>query len=963
METIADSPVGESRSGRYLFSGELSRETEKAYLVGGVWFPKSQVIIENRDGSTVKISIPEWLRAAKGLSLVQSPPKSVVGGSPTANSPEKFPEIAIKCPEGLDFLPFQKEVIQYIEKTSGKCLVAADMGLGKTLVTIGWLNAHPEIRPVIVVSPASVKLNWEIEYNKWSTNCDKVVQIENGIDAFDSGTVYIVSYDILYRLLSLRDADEKDEELVITDASKCFQKISPAAIVLDECHRIKCNKTKRTKGVRAIVKKHKPQIRIIALTGTPILNKPIEIWNTLQLFDIGVFKNWVEFVKRYCDGKKTRWGWDVGGASNTEELNALLKSTCMIRRTKSEVLPDLPPKRRIIIPINRKGKSSIAEQTKFCFDILSSMDGETTEQIAEVEMLRQKTVAEKLPDAIEFIEDASEQGKVVVFAHHKFVIDELIKKFKNAAVITGETSIADRQREVERFQRDDSCTVFIGSIRAAGEGITLTAASTVVFVEMDWTPGVMRQAEDRCLDGETLVPYRRCVCNNNIGLTQISDIRVGDCVLTHRGKWEKVSGVSSRKHRGMITEIDYVGWFKPLVCTFDHKIFVKRDGANMWIPAHAAIPTDAMVFPKNDDTKRLTDVKVLDKWRVYIDANKRTECAIAGCAGRIEGRGMCRKHYRMLLGAKNRPPKPKQINPRYVRLPDRITIDDEWLYMLGFYVAEGFSSIADGKSKFVSFSAHEKERYILKRIAKKLRSIGINSTIYKCNKSKGIEMRAYSSELARWFRDWFGHGAENKFLPSEVMNLPKEQAEVFMSGYIKGDGYIRKNRVEWVSASRVLCYQMCLMAIRSGFIPTMRMVCATRKDKRTGRSRKTVHWVGAYTMNPVGNKRLMDQDRDYIYRPIRSVKTYYGRKSVYDITVENDHSLVAGFSSVHNCHRIGQKNSVNIYYLVQDGSIEVTMARILQEKQNILDSAIDGAPFDTSKSIFTDVSKAILEKA
>jgi intein/homing endonuclease len=196
-------------------------------------------------------------------------------------------------------------------------------------------------------------------------------------------------------------------------------------------------------------------------------------------------------------------------------------------------------------------------------------------------------------------------------------------------------------------------------------------------------------------------------------------------------------------------------------------------------------------------------------------------------------------------------------------------------------------------------------------------------------------MRAYSGELALWFREWFGH-RENKKIPTELLHLPPEQASIILEGYVDGDGYRRKNQVEWVSVSKTLSYQMCLLAIKSGYIPTLRRVKAKKKTQNDC-------WIGMYTKNPNGNLRLQDQDDNYIYRPVRSIKTMYAKVKVYDISVEKDHSFVTGFATAHNCHRIGQEaDTVFAYYLIANGTIENDIVQLLQRKQKVTSFLLDG---------------------
>ncbi len=267
--------------------------------------------------------------------------------------------------------------------------------------------------------------------------------------------------------------------------------------------------------------------RRVFLTGTPIVNRPIEMWPLVRSLDPnGLGKSWRAYVTRYCNGHQTRYGWDVSGASNLDELQTKLRATFMVRRLKSEVLTELPPKVRQVIDVPADGmahllraEAALFEGHKATLSKLQATVDELREQggaayTAAVEQLRTATgvafekmararldlAVAKLPFVIEHLDSVVEAtGKVVVMCWHHEIVDALLAHFGRSAVsVTGKVAIADRQAAVERFQTDPSCTVFVGTIKAAGVGLTLTAASTVVFAEQWWVPGDITQAEDRC---------------------------------------------------------------------------------------------------------------------------------------------------------------------------------------------------------------------------------------------------------------------------------------------------------------------------------------------------------------------------------------------------------------------------------------------------------------------------------
>lgn len=378
----------------------------------------------------------------------------------------------IPCPNRLKYLPFQKEAIEFaIERSS--VLLGDEMGLGKTVEAIGFLNCHPEVDTLLVVCPASLRINWAREISVWL--------ISPCVD------ITIINYDILSRLDMKKEYD---------------------VVIFDEFHYLKSRSAKRSRLCRQIRATYK-----LGLTGSPLLNRPKEAWHLLHILDPVAWpmNSYNKFAVRYCNGHMGFWGWDDNGFSHLDELRELLKPL-MIRRLKSEVLKELPAKRRQVVEIPGKGlsaelKAALSEargrvehlEDTYKNDV-EKLDDAVATVWMEMAALRHSVGLAKVPMAVELITDALESGeKIVVFAHHRDVVEGLcIGLTKYCPVfVRGDVSQTDRQYAVDRFQTDKDCRVFIGNIQAAGTGITLTASSHVIFVEMDWTPGVMSQAEDR----------------------------------------------------------------------------------------------------------------------------------------------------------------------------------------------------------------------------------------------------------------------------------------------------------------------------------------------------------------------------------------------------------------------------------------------------------------------------------
>jgi SWI/SNF-related matrix-associated actin-dependent regulator 1 of chromatin subfamily A len=458
-------------------------------------------------------------------------------------------DVELPCPEGLEYKGYQKGGIAYAMQRPNT-LIGDEMGLGKTIQALGLINAVPEIRNVLVVCPASLKLNWEREAKKWLMREFNMFVVDGMKDDIPAeATMVIVNYDLV-RGKKIDDPEFKVPPGTIVKVPKYVESSHVHSqlmarqwdlLVVDECHRIKDPKSLQAIAIigrEAAPKKHERQIlglkhktaRNAFLTGTPFLNKPVEMHPLLAALAPQEFGNFFKFAKRYCDAKQGPFAWDFNGASNLEELQEKLRSTIMVRRLKKDVLTELPPKRRQIIvmkPGSGEAKVIKAEQDAWKIheermEMLqneldfahASGDQEAYKKIADqlkqakkvgfeqTSLARKNVALAKLPKVIEHLEEAFEQGinKIVVFGWHHEVCNAITDHFGAAAVkLTGEvTSSKERQEAVDRFQNDPSVKVFVGSIGAAGVGHTLTAASTVIFVELDWVPANINQAEDRC---------------------------------------------------------------------------------------------------------------------------------------------------------------------------------------------------------------------------------------------------------------------------------------------------------------------------------------------------------------------------------------------------------------------------------------------------------------------------------
>ena len=417
--------------------------------------------------------------------------------------------------------PYQEIGFRFIQKRNGRALIADEMGLGKTIEAIAWAHAETEERPLLISVPASLKIKWEREVQKWMFG--ETTQILSSQTPYKiSGSIVIINHDII----------------------KYWQKELIAygfkGIIIDEVHHFRNSSAQRTKALKKI---GKVMPNVIGLSGTPFLNRPIELFNVINIIDASVLPNYIVYVTKFCNRHHNGFGWDVNGASNIPELYKLLTSTLMIRRLKKDVAKDLPDKTYSLVPlpldnkkeydaaeadflnymgirvekkidaINREAKEAIAIQTKMDFEALGDVISDSTKKqmkqtqiakVASAEMLvklgvmRQLAVAGKMKGAIDWVSNFLESGeKLIVFVTHKFVSDQLMQAFPAAVKVDGSVTGEKRQAVVDAFQSNPKIKLLIGNHRAAGEGIDLTAASNVAILEYPDTAAAVDQDIDR----------------------------------------------------------------------------------------------------------------------------------------------------------------------------------------------------------------------------------------------------------------------------------------------------------------------------------------------------------------------------------------------------------------------------------------------------------------------------------
>jgi SNF2 family DNA or RNA helicase len=419
------------------------------------------------------------------------------------------------------YFEFQKAVVEFFNERGKNVLLADDMGVGKTVsaIAIANYNAYSKI---LVVCPDSAKDKvWKEHFFDWYVGNKDVSVIYAG-KVFKPADVVIINFDL------------------ITKYEKQFSEMGFEYMIVDEAHMLKSTNTKRTLSIQKLSNKIPNKI---FLTGTPILNRPIELYSLLKILAGSAFGSKIDFAFRHCDAKlvtiggKPQPNWDGEvvetaegekkflddkGDSNLSELNFKLRSTIMMRREKADVINEFPKINRQVYQIeadysdeiDKKYKeekrrytkeiSNLKQKKSTFFDL--KLYSKAIKQVHNyhfdrISAIRKELGVNKIPDIAKFVQALLDRGvkKIVLFLHHREVVDGVHLLFpNNSVVLYGGMTSREKTKAVNTFEQNDKINIFIGSIKASGVAYTLTAAHFVVFGELDWTPSMIDQCECRC---------------------------------------------------------------------------------------------------------------------------------------------------------------------------------------------------------------------------------------------------------------------------------------------------------------------------------------------------------------------------------------------------------------------------------------------------------------------------------
>ena len=422
--------------------------------------------------------------------------------------------IDIPVPDGKSYFEFQKAAVEFFNERGQSILLADDMGAGKTITSIAIANFN-RYKKVLIVCPDSAKDKvWAEAVDAWWVG-NPTVRVASATRKWKDADVIIINYEIV-----------KKFEKQLIDTKFDF-------LIVDEAHNLKGVSTQRTKALKSVAKSVKAKA---FLTGTPIMNRPAELYSLLQILTGSAFGDQFSFSYRYCAGKlielepadpannkKAKMYLDDKGSSNLAELNFKLRSTIMIRREKADIINEFPNVTRRIFQLDADyGKKSsqeyrqevdryatalaeLKQKRRSFFDYrsyskeVSNVKRYHFDQIAKI---RHDLGVSKINDIANFVGAMIANGskKIVLFIHHREVAEEINRRFKsNSIILYGGLSSKEKARLVTQFEEDPNINIFIGSIKASGVAYTLTVSHNVVFGELDWTPSMIDQCECRCI--------------------------------------------------------------------------------------------------------------------------------------------------------------------------------------------------------------------------------------------------------------------------------------------------------------------------------------------------------------------------------------------------------------------------------------------------------------------------------
>jgi SWI/SNF-related matrix-associated actin-dependent regulator 1 of chromatin subfamily A len=498
-----------------------------------------------------------WFPSSAGASLQSW--ASQHGGSIRAavleqiGEEEPLPELEVSIPLLRDLFYYQTKGVAYLLKHN-RTIIGDQPGLGKTAQAIAASVAN-ESKCILVICPATLRENWRREWKMW-TGWNAMIMSDRIKTTwktyYDVGMtrVFICNYESLKKYYVEKIDKPEGKPLRLNHIKFRDTILTFDTIIIDESHRCKDGRTKQAKFCMGIAKGKK---NVFLLTGTPVVNKPMDLISQLHIINmLDVFGGYKGFVDTYCQG--------YNEASNLQHLNFLLKKNCFYRRDKKDVLKDLPDKIRSIYTCEIENRAEYDKAQNNLEKYLRENLGRDDQQISRslrgevmviLALCKKLAARGKINDVVEHVREVVDAGeKIVIFAWHKEIVQELKSHLPGAVTIVGDDSMDQRQSSVDRFQNDPNVKVCICNIKSGGVGITLTASSRVGFIELPWHPADGDQCEDRC---HRIGQKDSVECTYFLGKDTV-DEKIYAIIEKKRGMVNQVTGSHEEIETNMIDE-------------------------------------------------------------------------------------------------------------------------------------------------------------------------------------------------------------------------------------------------------------------------------------------------------------------------------------------------------------------------------------------------------------------------
>jgi intein/homing endonuclease len=806
---------------------------------------------------------------------------------------------------GVKLYPHQIVAAMFMNATRST-LISHEMGLGKTLESILYTEMNG-FEKVFVITPNSLKFNFLNEVEKFTDSLAYIVNWKKNKCSIEDAKYVIVNYDFF---------NPGSKEKFLTKWKKLGINVIDC-VICDESQKLKNTKANTYKNFKTTFKGgifRGGKISKIFLSGTPAPNRAYELYTVLNQVSPTDFPTKKYFYEYYCGMTYDYNGWGYITDTAEQKFEELYHKIAPYthRKRKSEVLKDLPDKiyQRLILEMDEK---EMAVYDKIEEGVANDFVLHPTGNPLTIMLrLRQYVAHLKIDSIVELVESILETGeKVVIVDYFKEQLYDLKEKFGDIAGLhTGDQSVEERDEIVKRFQDPhDPMKIFLGSVQTCNYGLTLTAASKVFLLTLPFAPGEYDQVVDRCiLKGELILTKE--------GYVPIENIMVDNLVYTHKGNWKKVINIKSRiERKKAFYDIKYKGFYKPLRCTEDHRIYIydKKTNNYYWC--------EAKNLDINNHYLVLNQLNIKNN---YIDDSTINEYIVG-----------------------------KSMKNRIIKINKNPIFSDDLLYAMGRFVGDGWTNEND-----VCLCGHIKEYENVKKCIldiKKSFSINTNS-LYERKIDNKCEFSIYSQELKVAFSSWFGIGAYNKKIPNFIFLLDKKQIKIFLNGYYDADGYKRKNTQQASTVSKYLTYQLLLLEAYLENTPTLRY------------NKNAKCWSFEYSINDkIKRKKLLINLNGNVLYPIEKIEIYHSKKDderVYDIEVQDDHSFVVGLSTVHNCHRITQKDVVNAYSMIFPDTIDEYVYNLIESKRTEIVKVLDNEDYKSNvgNSVLGEVIEIIKKK-